>query len=54
MNSAIGPYKGGLRCHPSANLVILKFTAFEQVFKNLLTGLPMGACCRSRYFPAFC
>lgn len=42
MNSAIGPYKGGLRFHPSVNLNILKFLAFEQVFKNSLTGLPMG------------
>jgi glutamate dehydrogenase (NADP+) len=41
-NSAIGPYKGGLRFHPSVNLSILKFLAFEQVFKNSLTGLPMG------------
>ena len=42
MNSAIGPYKGGLRFHPSVNLAILKFLAFEQVFKNALTTLPMG------------
>lgn len=42
MNSAIGPYKGGLRFHPSVNLGVLKFLAFEQVFKNSLTGLPMG------------
>jgi glutamate dehydrogenase (NADP+) len=42
MNSAIGPYKGGLRFHPSVNLSILKFLAFEQVFKNSLTLLPMG------------
>jgi glutamate dehydrogenase (NADP+) len=42
MNSAIGPYKGGLRFHPSVNLGILKFLAFEQVFKNSLTSLPMG------------
>ena len=42
MNSAIGPYKGGLRFHPSVNLGILKFLAFEQVFKNSLTPLPMG------------
>jgi len=42
MNSAIGPYKGGLRFHPSVNLGILKFLAFEQVFKNSLTTLPMG------------
>ncbi len=42
MNSAIGPYKGGLRLHPSVNIGILKFLAFEQVFKNSLTTLPMG------------
>jgi len=42
MNSAIGPYKGGLRFHPSVNIGILKFLAFEQVFKNALTTLPMG------------
>src|ERR1019366_7296736 len=42
MNSAIGPYKGGLRLHPSVNLGILKFLAFEQVLKNSLTTLPMG------------
>ncbi len=42
MNSAIGPYKGGLRFHPSVNLSILKFLAFEQTFKNALTTLPMG------------
>ena len=42
MNSAIGPYKGGLRFHPSVTLSILKFLAFEQVFKNALTTLPMG------------
>ena len=41
-NSAIGPYKGGLRFHPSVNLGILKFLGFEQVFKNSLTGLPLG------------
>ena len=41
-NSAIGPYKGGLRLHPSVNLSIIKFLAFEQIFKNSLTGLPMG------------
>ena len=41
-NSAIGPYKGGLRFHPSVNLSIIKFLAFEQTFKNSLTGLPMG------------
>ena len=42
MNSAIGPYKGGLRFHPTVNMSILKFLAFEQVFKNSLTTLPMG------------
>ena len=42
MNSAIGPYKGGVRFHPSVNLSILKFLAFEQTFKNSLTTLPMG------------
>ena len=42
MNSAIGPYKGGLRFHPSVNLSIMKFLAFEQTFKNALTTLPMG------------
>jgi glutamate dehydrogenase (NADP+) len=42
MNSAIGPYKGGIRLHPSVNIGILKFLAFEQVFKNSLTTLPMG------------
>lgn len=42
MNSAIGPYKGGLRFHPSVNRSILKFLAFEQTFKNALTGLPLG------------
>lgn len=41
-NSAMGPYKGGLRFHPSVNLSILKFLAFEQIFKNSLTGLPIG------------
>ena len=41
-NSAIGPYKGGLRFHPSVNLSILKFLGFEQIFKNALTGLPIG------------
>ena len=41
-NSTIGPYKGGLRFHPSVNLSILKFLGFEQIFKNALTGLPMG------------
>ena len=42
MNSAIGPYKGGLRFHPTVNLGVLKFLAFEQVFKNALTSLPLG------------
>ncbi len=42
MNSAIGPYKGGLRFHPSVTISVLKFLAFEQIFKNALTGLPMG------------
>jgi len=42
MNSALGPFKGGLRFHPSVNFSILKFLAFEQVFKNSLTGLPLG------------
>ena len=41
-NSAIGPFKGGLRFHPSVNLSILKFLGFEQILKNSLTGLPMG------------
>ncbi len=41
-NSAIGPYKGGLRLHPSVNLSVIKFLGFEQIFKNSLTGLPMG------------
>jgi glutamate dehydrogenase (NADP+) len=41
-NSAIGPYKGGLRFHPSVNLGIIKFLGFEQTFKNSLTGLPIG------------
>ena len=41
-NSAIGPYKGGLRLHPSVNLGVIKFLGFEQVFKNSLTGLPIG------------
>ena len=50
-NSAIGPYKGGLRLHPSVNASVIKFLGFEQIFKNSLTGLPMGcllytsACC---------
>ncbi|MCX7637041.1 MAG: NADP-specific glutamate dehydrogenase [Cyclobacteriaceae bacterium] len=42
MNSAIGPYKGGIRFHPSVNVSVLKFLAFEQIFKNALTGIPMG------------
>ena len=41
-NGAIGPYKGGLRFHPSVNLSLMKFLAFEQTFKNSLTTLPMG------------
>ena len=41
-SSAIGPYKGGLRFHPSVNLSIIKFLGFEQIFKNALTTLPMG------------
>ncbi len=41
-NSALGPYKGGLRFHPSVNLSIIKFLGFEQIFKNSLTGLPIG------------
>ena len=41
-SSAIGPYKGGLRLHPSVNLGIIKFLGFEQIFKNSLTGLPIG------------
>ncbi|MDR0854486.1 MAG: NADP-specific glutamate dehydrogenase, partial [Clostridiales Family XIII bacterium] len=41
-NSAIGPYKGGLRFHPTVNLSIIKFLGFEQIFKNSLTGLPIG------------
>ena len=41
-NSALGPYKGGLRFHPSVNLSIIKFLGFEQIFKNALTGLPIG------------
>ena len=41
-NSAIGPYKGGIRFHPTVNLSVLKFLAFEQMFKNSLTGLPIG------------
>ena len=50
MNSAIGPYKGGLRFHPSVNQGILKFLAFEQVFKNSLTTLPMGGGKGGSYF----
>ena len=42
MNNAIGPYKGGLRFHPHVTLSVLKFLAFEQVYKNALTTLPMG------------
>ena len=42
-NSALGPYKGGLRFHPSVNLGIIKFLGFEQIFKNALTGLPIGS-----------
>ncbi len=42
-NSALGPYKGGLRFHPSVNLGIIKFLGFEQIFKNALTTLPLGA-----------
>src|SRR3546814_1758953 len=41
-NSALGPYKGGIRFHPSVNLGIIKFLGFEQIFKNALTGLPIG------------
>ncbi|MDU7503933.1 MAG: Glu/Leu/Phe/Val dehydrogenase dimerization domain-containing protein, partial [Corynebacterium kroppenstedtii] len=41
-NSVLGPYKGGLRFHPSVNLGIIKFLGFEQIFKNSLTGLPIG------------
>jgi len=41
-NSALGPYKGGLRFHPSVNLSIIKFLGFEQIFKNALTGMPIG------------
>ena len=41
-NNAIGPYKGGIRLHPSVNLGIIKFLGFEQIFKNSLTGLPIG------------
>ena len=45
-NNAIGPYKGGLRFHPSVNPSILKFLGFEQIFKNALTTLPDGRCQR--------
>ena len=41
-NSALGPYKGGLRFHPSVNVGIIKFLGFEQTFKNALTGMPIG------------
>ncbi|MDE0802139.1 MAG: glutamate dehydrogenase, partial [Acidimicrobiales bacterium] len=41
-NSALGPYKGGLRFHPSVNVGIVKFLGFEQIFKNALTGMPIG------------
>src|SRR5690554_1777811 len=54
MNSAIGPYKGGLRFHPSVNLGVLKFLAFEQVFKNALTTLPMGGGKGGTGFDAEC
>ncbi len=49
-NSAIGPYKGGIRFHPSVNLSIIKFLGFEQIFKNSLTGLPMGGGKGGSYF----
>ena len=49
-NSAIGPYKGGLRLHPSVNLGIIKFLGFEQIFKNSLTGLPIGGGNGGRVF----
>ena len=49
-NSAIGPYKGGLRLHPSVNLGIIKFLGFEQIFKNSLTGLPIGGGKGGSYF----
>jgi glutamate dehydrogenase (NADP+) len=48
MNSAIGPYKGGLRFHPTVYLGLLKFLAFEQVFKNALTMLPIGGAARPK------
>ena len=51
-NSAIGPYKGGLRFHPSVNPSIVKFLGFEQTYKNALTGLPIGgAAGGARFFP---
>ena len=52
-NNAIGPYKGGIRFHPSVNESVLKFLAFEQTFKNALTGLPMGGrpSLASRWMP---
>ena len=50
-NSAIGPYKGGLRLHPSVNLSIIKFLGFEQIFKNALTTLPIGGGVRARLPP---
>jgi glutamate dehydrogenase (NADP+) len=46
-NSALGPYKGGLRFHPSVNLSIIKFLGFEQIMKNALTTLPLGGACRT-------
>jgi glutamate dehydrogenase (NADP+) len=52
-NSALGPYKGGLRFHPSVDLGVVKFLGFQQVFKNALTGMPLGgAKGRSRFRPA--
>ena len=53
-NSAIGPYKGGLRFHPSVYLGIIKFLGFEQIFKNSLTGLPIGGGKSDREVMAFC
>ena len=53
MNSAIGPYKGGLRFHPSVSVDILKFLAFEQTFKNALSGLPIGGGSQIRKLCAF-
>ena len=52
-NSAIGPYKGGIRLHPSVNLGIIKFLGFEQIFKNSLTGLPIGGVLPELYDGAF-